>query len=280
MSDFRRDAFARPLAAIAMSMVFCAPAQAASGFTATLGHDSNVNLGSDPAHRYEDSWLEASARYSGRRQLQPELALAWSVRARGTRWREWGELDLVEFGGSLGLRYKPGIGRAVPRYRVDLSLLRREVGDSQRSGTRMALALGASRPIGDLWNVSGSYNYSDYNASHTVFDAARHRLEGRATRLLGDAWSVSGTVAYLDGDFTMSAPILPMGVGIWTMDQVFLGSVAYRYPGDGTEVGLIADYVTARGDLFAMWISYATVQSYRGSDYDRRQIGLSYTVEF
>lgn len=257
------------------------PVEAADiGWAVDTGHDGNLNRAGPGHPEKSDTWLAATWDLRGRRQQDVALAWVYGARARGEVWAEYDGLNHLDLSGRVGLRYKPGIGRDVLSYGLDLSLGATRVSDSARDDAYLEVAATLRRPMGISAEVYGGYRYRNAEAEHRVFDTERHAVHAGWSRSVSDDDALRVEAELRDGDIISVTPLDPAVFAVSraaAFDEVFgTGWAAYRLDGVTQLLRVRWERALDRGAVLGLGLEAFHARADQGPDYDGLRLSLDY----
>jgi hypothetical protein len=187
-STRRRSAAASRAAALAL---VCAAALArAQTFDAgvEIAHDSNVTRGQLPEDVLHDSYVDAHAAWTWRRDLTDFDTLDAGVTMRGGQYARYTRLSYAAVDGTLAWRRKLGVGLTEPWIGASATLSYEDYREDVRDSSRLELRVEAGRRFTESLDASIGYVFDRRYASRETPDLV--------PGISGTVWNLQGNAVF------------------------------------------------------------------------------------
>jgi hypothetical protein len=162
---------ARIMSLTLLALAATAPARADWRFEAGTGalYDSNLS-NSDRDADVRDDWATRSmVRVANGFQLSRDLRLNLAIDLRGEAWARYDAFNNVDPGGTLGLRYRFGLGRLAPWVLIEDHLAYSFFNEYQRNGFENRFRVRGGFGITEGLSVEAAYIFDDFAAQEEAF---------------------------------------------------------------------------------------------------------------
>ena len=163
-------------------------------------YDSNLS-NSDRAADVRDDWAWRSNVSAGNAfQLTRDLRLVMEADVRGEVWDRFDAFNTIGGGGSVGLRYRVGLGRRAPWILLEDRLGYDRFQDSAQSGYDNVLNLRAGIALSDRIAIEGNYAFESFAAPNDFYDRQVHRAGAHMSFDVTSSLQVALGYTYREGD--------------------------------------------------------------------------------
>lgn len=231
-------------------------------------YDSNLS-NSDRSSDVKDDWSwQTNVRAANGFQLSRDLRLNLAADLSGQVWRKFYDFSNIKPGGSMGLRYRFGLGRTAPWLMLDDHLGYASFRDDPRSGWENELRVMAGIGITDRLSVETGYLFETFNAREAFWDWSGHNAILRMTFDLTSSVQLSVGYRYRNGDvISYALPPRPDLMALSSVRDVvdtfgFPQYTAYKLRGSTNAVSVSAAYALTK------FISLEASYEYRNTSHD------------
>jgi len=236
-------------------------------------YDNNIS-NSDRSADAKDVWAwETDVRASNGLQLARDLRLNFGADFSSEIWRRYYDFNFARIGGSLGLRYRFGLGRTAPWLLVEDNLGYSGYGDNDRTGRDNRFTVRAGVGLTDRLRLEAAYLYETFNARDEFWDWSGNTALGRITFDLTSSLQVALAYSYRNGDvIAYAVPPRPDIVAISSEHEIvdtfgFPFYTAYKLRGSTNSVSVSAAYTVNKN--ISLEMSYEYQNTFHGSlDYE------------
>jgi hypothetical protein len=168
---------------------------------AQTGFFYNSNLSnSDRASDVQSDWSWQTDLRAGRDlQLTRDLRLMLGLDVGGDVGSEYSAFSNISPGGSVGLRYRFGLGRQAPWIMVEEKLHYAAFDENVRNGWDEVVRLRGGLALSDRVALEVAYSFRNFAARDNFFDEQSNSVSGRLVVDLNSSWQVSLGYSYRDG---------------------------------------------------------------------------------
>lgn len=225
-------------------------------------YDSNLS-NSERESDIKDDWSwHSNVRVTNGFQLTRDLRLNLSADISGQVWRRYYDFTNIRPAGSLGLRYRFGLGRTAPWVMVEDDVGYGSFIDDDRSGLDNRFRVSAGVGLTDRLAFEAGYLFEHFDARDPFWDWAGHTALARLTFDLTSSFQVSVGYSYRSGEvISYARPPRPDLVAIASERDIvdtfgFPNYTAYKLHGITNSVSVSAAYTLKKYVSIVMSYEY------------------------